>query len=292
MSVRSPSQTQVKCPICLERYAIPDTQQLSCEHRFCLTCLNLSANLATCPMPGCGTPRNIEVLVDEIDDNDDSAGVDDEGERHNRIVFGPNMLQLEERQRCEVIRGMFQCVNVARLTTIDCHHRVCFDCVAKSVTQSDSLSEPPRCPIARCANFLCRAEVMLVAEKLLPLMPVYKRIAQSLPEVSDENKPTLKDELRIYCSVYGGNASSKIINIPRICSISDMVNAIMQILKVDRNRTPLSIGIFIRVDGASEKMKSRYENLNISALAKKMVKDSGLPDRSHIVLDLNNELRR
>ncbi|CAD5223695.1 unnamed protein product [Bursaphelenchus okinawaensis] len=282
--------TQVKCPICLERYAIQDSQQLSCEHRFCLTCLSLSSNLGTCPVPGCGTMRNLEVMVDEVDDNDESAGGDDDGDRHKRVLFAPNMLQLEERQRCEVVRGMFQCVNVARMTMIDCQHRVCFDCVAKSVSSADSLNDVPRCPMSRCANLLTRAEVAHVSEKVINLFPVFKRMSSKLPDITDDSKPAMKDEIRLFCSIYGANSITKSINIPKVCVLPDMINAIMQILKVDKNRTPSSIGIFIRVE--SEKSKIKFEYMNLKTLAKKTVKDAALTDKTHIVLDLNNELRR
>lgn len=92
------SSSHTRCVICLDVFLYAETQQLTCEHRFCSTCLGLCPNLPTCPMPGCSALRNAELLVDEVDDQEDGeeGGFND---RLMRISVGANTLQLEERQR-------------------------------------------------------------------------------------------------------------------------------------------------------------------------------------------------
>lgn len=87
---------------------------------------------------------------------------------------------------CDVIRGIFQCVNVARVTLADCHHRVCFDCLAKRITTADALDERPRCPFSRCANYLAGSEVLHVAEKVLTIRPLLPRVMPKIPDVPEK----------------------------------------------------------------------------------------------------------
>ncbi|KAI6185606.1 RING-type domain-containing protein [Aphelenchoides besseyi] len=278
----------VRCGICLETFSTADASPLACGHRFCSGCLTLCQQLVTCPMVGCIAPRNPEVLVDEMDQEEDAAN--ELGERMNRIGLGrlPAMLQLEERQRCEGRRGRFQCVNAARMTLLDCRHLVCFDCLSKSVLAATATHERPRCPLPRCTNRLTKSELKRISERVHTIHDTCVRLMDVAIDAGNEPKPLAKDEIRVFCSVYNSDQATRAITLPKNCTIGDMISALFQIQRVDRNRNAATASVFIRL--SSESAKARYELLNPKVVGKKLLREANINDKAHLVLDLNNEI--
>lgn len=77
------------------------------------------------------------------------------------------------------------------MTLVECRHRVCFDCITKRISSADGVKELPHCPLARCANLLTRSEVARVSEKVPSISASCSRIMSLLPDVTDEERPTV-----------------------------------------------------------------------------------------------------
>ncbi|CAJ0928671.1 unnamed protein product, partial [Mesorhabditis belari] len=78
----------------------------------------------------------------------------------------PAILDIEEKFRCKSYRhGAFLCLGLARVAMQDCHHRICFACLAQRVQYANQQNEVPNCAHSQCANRLTRSKMMRIAEK-------------------------------------------------------------------------------------------------------------------------------
>uniref|UniRef100_A0AC34R6U2 RING-type domain-containing protein n=1 Tax=Panagrolaimus sp. JU765 TaxID=591449 RepID=A0AC34R6U2_9BILA len=286
------------CEICLEEYGNGEFQQLTCGHTFCNTCLSLSGSTGLCPQLLCPAVRSMDIVVDEADDGFDPDLEDSEGEglaekHHSRISFSsrmPTVMRLEERQRCEARKGRFQCSNAARITLSGCKHAICFDCLGKRLGIVARFNDPATCPLPRCANRLTKSEIKKVSERSPDgLEPICTRIlGQMKEEPVAVEKPPGKDEIRVFCSIFGNELSTKMLTISTVCTFGDLINAFMQVLKLDKTCVPSEIHIYVRT--TTESGKTKFEQLNLKQMAKKTIKDSFIVDKAHVVFDLKNEI--
>ncbi|KAH7729032.1 Protein Y57G11C.48 [Aphelenchoides avenae] len=232
-----------------------------------------------CPALYCTALRANEIVVDEADDSTS---------REIFVQRQPSMLQLEERQRCEVPKGRFRCANVARMTLTDCRHHVCFDCLTERLEMSAKYDETPSCPIPRCANRLLRSEITRVLQHNPKLTETLAKVMKQLPEdpVNEDKQPENGD-LRISCSIHGCDNSTKRITVPSYCTIGDLSSALMQIHRFGKDRSASSVRLFILV---SNEGRPKYEELQVKTLSKKPVAEAKIRDKTHLVFDLRNQL--
>lgn len=80
------------------------------------------------------------------------------------------------------------------MTLVECRHRICFDCMAKKITNADTVKELPRCPVPRCANPMTKSEVSRVAEKVHSANLACSRVMATaqLSEATDEERTTVR----------------------------------------------------------------------------------------------------
>ncbi|VDN08067.1 unnamed protein product [Thelazia callipaeda] len=288
------------CSICFEFKQANDMQTLPCTHRFCKYCLSKCTASQLCPAPCCTHVRHVNVVIDEADEGE---------EEKQKISFGqklPSMLQLEERQRCDGRKGAFACVNSARMTLMDCRHRLCFDCLTTRINVAVAAQELPYCPIFRCANRLTKTEIAKICERATHMRDVCVKLIEKSPDDIPEEPPG-KDECVFFCSVYGSESSMKPITFPLACTVIDMVSAMIQVQRLKKNRTPNNIGVYIRTTVAgtlinlalytfnytSQDMlrKPKYESVDVKALTRKKIGETDFHDRTHFVLDADNEMK-
>ncbi|CAJ0601732.1 unnamed protein product [Cylicocyclus nassatus] len=271
----------MKCSICAEERAVSDMQELSCKHQFCVQCLGQYTG-TLCPAPLCAGTRSSDIIVDEM------AGV--EGSAATQIAFGSytlSVLDLEERQRCEARHGAFPCVNVARMYLINCRHRICYDCLSEKLSHDILNNDIPNCPLARCSNRISKVEVRALANR----SPKDRQLCETAEKLITEKQsemPPDKEEIVVESYIYGREATNKRIIIPKLCVISDLINAILQMQRLARNRTTSSISIFVRFE--MEKGLYKYEKLVAKELGKKTVKDLNWGDTTYVVCTANSEV--
>lgn len=269
------------CSICLRCKEPSSMQTLPCSHTFCKDCISKCTASQLCPAPYCTHLRHVNVVIDEADEGDEET---------QKISFGaklPSMLQLEERQRCDGRKGAFACVNSARMTLMDCRHRLCFDCLTSRIKVSAAANELPYCPIFRCANRLTKSEIAKIAERAPYMQAICAKLIELSPEDTPEEPPG-KDECVFFCSTYQSEGSTKPITFPLACTVLDMVSAMIQVQRLKKNRTANNIGVYIRT---SVPGKSKYEPVDIKTMAKKKIGETDFHDRTHFVLDVDNELK-
>ncbi|OZC09695.1 hypothetical protein X798_03389 [Onchocerca flexuosa] len=242
------------CSICFECKQPNDMQKLPCSHIFCKDCISKCSVSQLCPTPCCTHVRHVNVVIDEADENDEET---------QKISFGqklPSMLQLEERQRCDGRKGAFACVNSARMTLMDCRHRLCFDCLSSRINVAVAAQELPYCPIFRCANRLTKNEIAKISERMPHMRQICAKLIEACPEDAPEEPPI----------------------------ILDMVSAMIQVQRLKKNSTATNIGVYIRTTVAG---KPKYDPIDVKAMTKKKISDTDFHDRSHFVLDVDNELK-
>uniref|UniRef100_A0A915PX73 RING-type domain-containing protein n=1 Tax=Setaria digitata TaxID=48799 RepID=A0A915PX73_9BILA len=269
------------CSICLECKHPNDMQTLPCSHIFCRDCISKCSASQLCPAPCCTHVRHVNVVIDEADEGDEEA---------QKISFGqklPSMLQLEERQRCDGRKGAFACVNSARMTLMDCRHRLCFDCLTSRINVAVAAQELPCCPIFRCANRLTKNEIAKISERAPHMREICAKLIEASPEDPPEEPPG-KDECVFFCSVYQSESSTKPIIFPLACTVLDMVSAMIQVQRLKKNRSANNIGVYIRTTVAG---KPKYEPVDVKAMTKKKIAETDFHDRTHFVLDIDNELK-
>ncbi|VDO25762.1 unnamed protein product [Onchocerca flexuosa] len=280
------------CSICFECKQPNDMQKLPCSHIFCKDCISKCSVSQLCPTPCCTHVRHVNVVIDEADENDEET---------QKISFGqklPSMLQLEERQRCDGRKGAFACVNSARMTLMDCRHRLCFDCLSSRINVAVAAQELPYCPIFRCANRLTKNEIAKISERMPHMRQICAKLIEACPEDAPEEPPITfealnynfidKDECLFFCSVYQLESSIKPIIFPVACTVLDMVSAMIQVQRLKKNSTATNIGVYIRTTVAG---KPKYDPIDVKAMTKKKISDTDFHDRSHFVLDVDNELK-
>ncbi|KAE9418866.1 hypothetical protein Angca_001630, partial [Angiostrongylus cantonensis] len=258
-------------------------QELSCKHNFCVQCLAQYTG-TLCPAPICAGTRSSDVIVDEM------AGV--EGNTTTQIAFGSHtmsVLDLEDRQRCDARRGAFACVNVARMHLINCRHRICYDCLTEKIEQNVQNNEAPRCPMAYCSNRISRLEIRTLAFRCTHLKELCVK-AEKLTTDQCTEMIASKDEIIVESYIYGREATNKRIIIPKLCVIADLINAILQMQRLARNRTTSSISIFVRHE--MEKGLYKYERLVAKEFGKKTIRDMNWGDPTYVVVDIDNQLHR
>ncbi|EYC22820.1 hypothetical protein Y032_0016g2969 [Ancylostoma ceylanicum] len=273
----------MKCGICREERAATDMQELSCKHNFCVQCLAQYTG-TLCPAPLCAGTRSSDVIVDEM------AGV--EGSAATKIAFGSHtlsVLDLEERQRCEARRGAFPCVNAARMHLINCRHRICYDCLSEKINHDVINHDVPNCPLSYCSNRISRYEVRTLANRSPNLRILCAAAEKLIDDKSNEAMPT-KEEIIVESYIYGREATNKRIIIPKLCVIADLINAVLQMQRLARNRSTSSISIFVRHE--MERGLYKYERLVAKELGKKTVKDANWGDPTYVVIDIDNQLHR
>uniref|UniRef100_A0A0R3RHN0 RING-type domain-containing protein n=1 Tax=Elaeophora elaphi TaxID=1147741 RepID=A0A0R3RHN0_9BILA len=269
------------CSICLECKESNDMQKLPCSHMFCKDCLSKCSTSQLCPAPCCTHVRHVNVVIDEADQDDEET---------RKISFGqklPSMLQLEERQRCDGKKGAFACVNSARMTLMDCRHHLCFDCLTSRINVAVAAHELPYCPIFRCANRLTKNEIAKISERAPHMRKICAKLIEASPEDAPEEPPG-KDECVFFCSVYQSESSIKPIIFPLACTVLDMVSAMIQVQRLTKNRTANNIGVYIRTAIAG---KPKYDPVDVRAMTKKKIGETDFHDRTHFVLDVDNELK-
>ncbi|WKY05866.1 hypothetical protein Q1695_006238 [Nippostrongylus brasiliensis] len=273
----------MKCGICCEDRAATDMQELNCKHSFCTQCLSQCAGIL-CPAVLCTGTRSSDVIVDEM------AGF--EGNTTTQISFGSHtmsVLDLDERQRCEARRGAFACVNVARMRLINCRHRICYDCFSQKIETDVANRNPPHCPLARCGNRISRYEARSLINRSTNHTFLCPATEALLAERGAE-MPATKDEIIVESYIYGREATNKRIIIPKVCVVADLINAVLQMQQLVRNRSTSSISIFVRHE--MEKGLYKYEKLVAKELGKRAVKDLNWGDPTYIVVDMDNQLSR
>ncbi|KAK6101578.1 hypothetical protein QQG55_5140 [Brugia pahangi] len=271
------------CSICLQCKQPNEMQKLPCSHMFCRGCISKCSASQLCPLPCCTYIRHVNVIIDEADEGDEEI---------QKISFGqklPSMLQLEERQRCDGRKGAFACANSARMTLMDCRHRLCFDCLTSriNVAVAALAEELPCCPISRCANRLTKNEIAKISERAPHMRQVCARLIEASPDDSPEEPPG-KDECVFFCSVYQSENSTKPIIFPLACTVFDMVSAMVQVQRLTKNRSANNIGVYIRTIVAG---KPKYDPVDVKAMTKKKIGETDFHDRTHFVLDVDNELK-
>ncbi|MCP9259527.1 hypothetical protein DINM_002467 [Dirofilaria immitis] len=250
------------CSICFECKQPNDMQTLSCSHMFCRDCISKCSVSQLCPTPCCIHIRHVNVVIDEADEGDEET---------QKISFGqklPSMLQLEERQRCDGRKGAFACVNSARMTLMDCRHRLCFDCLTSRINVAIEAEELPYCPIFRCANRLTKNEIAKISERAPYMRQICAKLIEASPEDTPEEPPP--------------------IIFPLACTILDMVSAMIQVQRLKKNRTANNISVYTRTTVAG---KPKYDPVDIKAMMKKKIGETDFHDRTHFVLDVDNELK-
>ncbi|KAK0412814.1 hypothetical protein QR680_006424 [Steinernema hermaphroditum] len=277
------------CGICGETKQQGDVQMLSCLHTCCTSCLSMS-HPDWCPNAGCMGDRKTEFVVDEAEGEeaaDESAAINE------KIDFGPkaSAIQLEERERCEVIKGYFQCVNVARMYLVNCRHRVCFDCLGQRVALAVQAKEHPYCPFSRCANRLTKNDLRLLAGRSSALNQLCNTLMPKLVEEEDSLFFIGKEDYVVYCSVYGNECLTRSITYPKNCTISDMVSSMLQVLQVPKSRTAYNIGVYIKTFTDTSK-NGRLDRLDVKSLQKKQIKDTVVHDKTFVVLDVDNAMKQ
>ncbi|CAG9536723.1 unnamed protein product [Cercopithifilaria johnstoni] len=268
------------CSICLECKQADDMQKLPCSHMFCKDCLSKCSASQLCPVPCCTHVRHVNVVIDEADQDDEET---------QQISFGqklPSMLQLEERQRCDGRKGAFACVNSARMTLMDCRHRLCFDCLTSRINVAVAAQELPYCPIFRCANRLTKNEIAKISERAPHMRKICAKLIEASPNDTPEEPPG-KDECVFFCSVYQSESSRKPIIFPLACTVFDMVSAMIQVQRLRKNRTANNISVYIRTTISG---KPKYDPIDVKAMTKKKISETDFHDRTHFVLDVDNEL--
>ncbi|XGW28630.1 hypothetical protein V3C99_008422, partial [Haemonchus contortus] len=273
----------MKCGICCEDRAATDMQELNCKHNFCVQCLAQCSG-TLCPAPACSGTRSSDVIVDEM------AGV--EGNTVTQISFGTltlSVLDLDERQRCEARRGAFACVNVARMHLINCRHRFCYDCLSEKIDCDVYHRDVPSCPLAYCCNRISRSEIRTLAHRSVHLKNLCAA-AEKLVSDPPSEMAASKDEIIVESYLYGREATNKRIIIPKICFVADLINAVLQMQHLPRNRTTSSISIFVRHE--MEKGLYKYEKLLAKELGRKSIKDLNWGDPTYVVIDIDNQLSR
>ncbi|KAK6747627.1 hypothetical protein RB195_000679 [Necator americanus] len=271
----------MKCDICTEERPGADMQELSCKHNFCVQCLAQYTGFL-CPAPLCEGTRSSDVIVDEI------AGV--EGSTATQIAFGSHtlsVLDLEERKRCESRRGAFPCVNAARMYLINCRHRICYDCLSEKINHDVTNHDVLNCPLPHCSNRISRYEVRTLANRSPNLRNLCAIAEKLIVDKCGEIKAG-KEEIVVETYIYGREATNKRIIIPKICIIVDLINAVLQLQRLARNRSTSSISIFVRHE--MEKGLYKYEMLVTKEIGRKTVKDLNWGDPTYVVVDLDNQL--
>jgi hypothetical protein len=284
------------CEICFEEFAAGEFQQLACGHSFCNTCLSLCTSTVLCPHVLCPAVRSMDIVVDEADAPIDSDLMDEQDaennaaeKHHNRISLAarlPSVMRLEEKYRCEGRKGQFQCFNVARITFTACRHSTCFDCFGKRLQLIAKFNDAPTCPTQRCSNRLTKTEIKRMCERL---GTSYTEIINSMKDENPrEDRPPGKNEVRVFCSSHGNEQTTKLMYIPIVCTFADMINAFMQVLRIDKTFVPSELHIYVRT--ITESGKTKFEQLNLKQLSKKPIRDSIVADKTHVVFDLKNEI--
>uniref|UniRef100_A0A914YRU9 RING-type domain-containing protein n=1 Tax=Panagrolaimus superbus TaxID=310955 RepID=A0A914YRU9_9BILA len=283
------------CEICFEEYGSEEFQHLACGHTFCNTCLSMCTATVLCPHLMCPAVRSMDIVVQEADAPLDPDLMDDQDndavEKHqNRIAFAarlPLVMRLEEKIRCDGRKGQFQCFNVARIT-YSCRHSTCFDCFGKRLTLIAKYNDPPTCPTQRCSNRLTKTEIKKMSERS-GFAEICAKILNSMrDDLPREDRVPGKDEVRVYCSIYGNDPSTKLMYIPIVCTFGDMINAFMQVLRIDK--TFVSSELHIYVQTITESGKTKFEQLNLKQLSRKSIRDSIIADKTHVVFDLKSEI--
>ncbi|TKR81665.1 hypothetical protein L596_015500 [Steinernema carpocapsae] len=281
------------CGVCWEPKQPAEIQTLACSHSFCCVCLSM-CHPDNCPTEGCMGDRKAEFVVDEAE-GDGIAG--DEGAAVSETVeLGPKAsaaaIRLEERQRCEVLKGSFQCVNSAGMYLLNCRHRICFDCVGKRVAVAVAAKEHPYCPFPRCANRLTKNDLRLLSCHTHTMKQLCDVLMPKLVDEEDSVFLVGKDDIVVYCSVQGNDLYTRSISYPKNCTIGDMVSSMLQVLQVPKSRTAYNIGVYLKA-GSDGGKGGRLEKLDMKTLNKKQIKDvSGVHDKSHIVLDVDNSIQQ
>lgn len=95
--------------------------------------------------------------------------------------------------------------------------------------------------------------------------------------------------MRVYCSVLGAASSIKVLNVPRVCTAGDLVSCATEVLRVARTCQLSALSVYIRSEANG---KVRYEPFPFKGSGRKAVKDMNVHDRTHLVLDVNNVLKK
>ncbi|CAD6196955.1 unnamed protein product [Caenorhabditis auriculariae] len=274
------------CRICFEQKAEEDMQELNCRHEFCTSCLSHFTGML-CPKVYCVGTRSTDVIVDEM------AGMDEYGS--TQISFGTqahNVIDLEEKLRCEAMKGQHPCVNIARMHLKHCRHRLCFDCLAEKLQKCLSSKDVPHCPLQYCSNRVSPNEIKMMAVRA----PNYRYIcdaAEKLPlnNILPEMSP-LPQEVFIDCYVYGREQTKKSIIIPKMCLIQDVINAVLQLQRLASNRSTSSMDIYFRKESGEKKWQYKYERIITQNLEKSVIRDMNWPDKITFVIDIDGQLAK
>ncbi|VDL78645.1 unnamed protein product [Nippostrongylus brasiliensis] len=152
-----------------------------------------------------------------------------------------------------------------------------------------AFGNPPHCPLARCGNRISRYEARSLINRSTNHTFLCPATEALLAERGAE-MPATKDEIIVESYIYGREATNKRIIIPKVCVVADLINAVLQMQQLVRNRSTSSISIFVRHE--MEKGLYKYEKLVAKELGKRAVKDLNWGDPTYIVVDMDNQLSR
>ncbi|VDO94630.1 unnamed protein product [Heligmosomoides polygyrus] len=147
----------------------------------------------------------------------------------------------------------------------------------------------PTCPLPFCSNPISLTELRTLIHRSTTLKNLGALAEKLISDQSNEMAAN-KDEITVESYIYGREATNKRIIIPKVCLIADLINAVLQMQHLAKNRTTSSISIFIRHE--MEKGLYKYEKLISKELGKKTVKDLNWGDPTYVVVDIDNQLSR
>ncbi|CAJ0572523.1 unnamed protein product, partial [Mesorhabditis spiculigera] len=265
------------CGVCWEQKTNSyEMETLPCRHSFCSMCIS-HCNNATCPLPGCTASRRTAIVIDH--------GIEDVPLEINGNV--PSILDCEEKFPCQARRGRNRCPGVARMVMQDCRHRICFDCLGCRVQYAIKNKEMPNCAHPRCANKLTKPEILRVAEMFPKIRADCMKVISQMPKC-EEDIYTRKEELSVACSVQGRPHTLRRFCLPLRCTMTDLVNGVFQLQRMTRQRD--STAVYLMTEKENERAK--YQPVDLHTCAKKPIKEMTLPDKVHLVIDVDNLLSK
>ncbi|CAJ0584423.1 unnamed protein product, partial [Mesorhabditis spiculigera] len=129
----------------------------------------------------------------------------------------------------------------------------------------------PNCAHPRCANKLTKPEILRVAEMFPKIRADCMKVISQMPKC-EEDIYTRKEELSVACSVQG----------------PDLVNGVFQLQRMTRQRD--STAVYLMTEKENERAK--YQPVDLHTCAKKPIKEMTLPDKVHLVIDVDNLLSK
>src|SRR4051812_47033710 len=96
------------------------------------------------------------------------------------------------------------------------------------------------------SNRLTKTEIKRMAERAgSGFTEICAKIVNSMrDDIPREDRVPGKDEVRVFCSSHGNDQTTKLMYIPIVCTFGDMINAFMQVLRIDKTFVPSELHIY------------------------------------------------